>query len=326
MRLAIAVLVGIFLGWQIHHFFTKLQLQSPAFESLALPQNNTQKPAAVEFEKLVDTIPKLEPNNPPVLQSQAVMLIKQSKLDIARGEYMLALESIEQVLAQVQQDFTDKTLKQLFINTSKAYLQKLGDDNNTEKKHFLLTAVHVLPDYLQFRYLLGELLISLEDYEGAAYQLRFLADNVRWKKQFYTLKNAINYHKNFAQGDIEIPLIQQKNAWHIQVRVDGTTARLILDTGASITTLGAHLIRDDYQRLGNIVLSTANGKTDAVQVNLNTLSVGKVIKQQFPVVVLPKKKLPAGIDGLLGLDWLSSFEFVIDKSHSVLRLTPIVAP
>jgi hypothetical protein len=51
--------------------------------------------------------------------------------------------------------------------------------------------------------------------------------------------------------------------------------------------------------------------------------VGAITKQNFPIVVLPREKLPHNVDGLLGLDWLQDFHFIIDKKNALLRLTPI---
>jgi hypothetical protein len=81
--------------------------------------------------------------------------------------------------------------------------------------------------------------LTLEKYSQVQYQLSFLANNIKWKAQFDQLKAQLNYAETFQQGDIEIPLIALPNAWHINVTIDYTPAQLVLDTGASITTLSA---------------------------------------------------------------------------------------
>lgn len=306
MRFVIVLLVGIYFGWQAHEYFSEPKIITKVVKQVVV------KPM---IEEVFSQAPK------PTISS-ITALIRQSKIDRDNGKYISALGAIESVLAMVQGDYPQEFLEQLFINTSRLYLTQLGDTNAIQKQDFLLNAVNVLPDYLQFHYLLGQLLLEEQDYESARYQLSFLFNHRRWKKQFDTLENAINYAEVFEQGEVEIPLIRQTNAWHIDALIDGKTARLILDTGASITTLSTHLLSGNYPNLGKIVLSTANGKIDAFRANINHFSVGNVHKNQFPVVILPQEKLPTGIDGLLGLDWLSSFNFVIDKKNAVLRLTP----
>ncbi|WXU00879.1 MAG: hypothetical protein Ctma_1614 [Catillopecten margaritatus gill symbiont] len=314
MHFVLVLLVGVYFGWQAHEYFSEPKIVAK------IVKQNTLKPLVKKvFEKtpITTQVSKSE-----ATISLAIQLIRQSKIDKNNGQYISALNAIEVVLGMVQDDYPQVELEQLFINISALYLAQLGDTNAIQKQDFLLNAVNVLPNYLQFHYLLGQLLLEEQDYESARYHLDFLANHRRWKKQFDTLENAINYAEIFEQGEIKIPLIKQPNAWHIKAIIDGKTARLILDTGASITTLGAHLVDINYPHLSEITLSTANGKINAFRVNIRNFSIDGVNKYQFPVVILPQRKLPSNIDGLLGLDWLSNFNFVIDKKNSVLQLTP----
>lgn len=327
------LLLGIGVGWMAHDYWTPNVITTikQSASSAAIPTIITKvidKPnvfiAPVRIEN-----PTSPTDTKPTQQADynsAFALIRQSKIAIAKGDYFSALEYVELVLAQVQDDYPQEDLEQFFIEISDEYLQQLGDTDAVAVNEFLLKAANILPDYLQFRYLLGQSLLALGDSEGADYQLSFLANNKRWQTQFQQLKSAIKYVRIFQQGDVEIPLIKAKNAWHITVVVDDIPARFILDTGASITTLSEHLVGDNYVRSNKITLSTANGTTNGFKINIATLSVGDITLNQFPIVALPKAKLPANIDGLLGLDWLSKFHFVIDAKNAILRLTPYREP
>ncbi|MBE8190512.1 MAG: clan AA aspartic protease [Candidatus Thioglobus sp.] len=151
--------------------------------------------------------------------------------------------------------------------------------------------------------------------------MSFLANNINWKPQFDKLQAQLNYALIFQQGEVAIPLIKLPRAWHIKVLVNGVAARFILDTGATTTVVNENLIGNNYKHLGKITISTANGLAEAFQAEISDFTIGEIIKKSFIVVVTNKAKLPAGIDGLLGLDWLSNFDFVIDEKNSLLRLS-----
>ncbi len=312
------------LGWFLNQQFDNApatqitQNQAPAIETTP---SKSQIPQKIVKSKQIPTVQNTssvkDPYSPEVL-------IANSKIAIKNGEYLKALTHIENVLAQVQNDYPVPLIEKMFLDISELYLQQLGGNNPQLKIDFLNKAVNVLPNELQLRYFLTQLFLSLEKYSQAQYQLNFLADNIKWKSQFDQLQAQLNYAQIFQQGEVEIPLISNGNSWHIDATVDDQSVRLILDTGASITTLGDHLVANNYPQTGRVILSTANGKIEAFQVKLDALVVGTVVKNKFPVVVLPTAKLPDNIDGLLGLDWLTNFDFVIDKKNSILRLSRTV--
>jgi clan AA aspartic protease (TIGR02281 family) len=68
------------------------------------------------------------------------------------------------------------------------------------------------------------------------------------------------------------------------------------------------------------VFNTANGQVRAPVYILESLSVGDWYVQQLEVGVLDLGE-QAGIDGLLGMNFLSHFRFFIDQNESMLRLS-----
>ncbi|CAB5500877.1 hypothetical protein THERMOT_1654 [Bathymodiolus thermophilus thioautotrophic gill symbiont] len=333
IRFVFTLSLGILIGWFVNGYWynattvivakTQKPTITPKQSTVALKQ-----PAVVVKKVLAEapqvSAPMPHPQSINVSDAYAPkVLIERSKVAIDKGDYITALTHLEDLLVQVQDLYPRAFVETLYVNTSKQYIQKLGDNQPQQTIDFLNSAINVLPNYLEFHYLLAQLFLTLEQYSQVQYQLSFLANNIKWKVQFDRLQAQLDYIKTFQQGDIEIPLIALPNAWHINVMIDNTPAQLVLDTGASITTLSAHLVADSYQSLGDIILSTANGTLSAFKVNIDTFSVGAITKQNFPVVVLPKEKLPQDVDGLLGLDWLQDFNFIIDKKNALLRLTPI---
>ena len=317
------LLLGILLGW-----FAKGQFGNQFNDMLAQISAPTIEKKAVKQPPKVQTAALNQAKNP--IQSDNIediyspeRLMKNAKNAIAGAQYQQALIHIENLLIQVQERYRQQDVEKMFVDTLSLYMQQLGDNNPEQKIIFLNRAADILPNQLQFRYLLAKLFLAIEDYQQVQYQLSFLAHNINWKVQFDKLQAQLDYARIFQQGGVEIPLIKLSNAWHIEVMINGVVARFIVDTGASITTISSSLIAVNYPRSGALNLSTANGKLKSFKVKVE-LVVGNFTKNPFPVAVVAKAKLPDGIDGLLGLDWLGVFNFVIDKKNSILRLTPIV--
>jgi clan AA aspartic protease (TIGR02281 family) len=321
------LLLGVFLGLlandKLGITLSGQSIQTISPKTTISNTSVTKQETIKEPELALVLAPPIKPQVVVIDDYAPEQLMRKSKVAIQSAQYQQALVHIENLLTQVQDIYPQQDIEKIFVNATDLYLQQIGENKPKEKIFFLNKAIDILPNEPQFHYLLATLFLSLGEYSQVQYQLSFLVNDVKWKKQFDALQGELDYAEIFQQGEIEIPLIKLPNAWHIEVVVNDTPARFVLDTGASITTLSKHLLASDYSRLGVVVLSTANGTINAFRAALKTLMVGAVSKHNFPVVVLPQEKLPKGIDGLLGLDWLKNFDFVIDRKHSILRLTPI---
>jgi clan AA aspartic protease (TIGR02281 family) len=121
-----------------------------------------------------------------------------------------------------------------------------------------------------------------------------------------------------------IPLMRSGNHFLVDARLGTRSARLLIDTGASLTmltpaTLKRHSnIAHETGRTG--IFTTANGRVRAPIYRLDTLSVGDWQVSGLEVGVLDLGN--PGIDGLLGMNFLSHFQFFIDQNESLLRLSP----
>jgi clan AA aspartic protease (TIGR02281 family) len=100
--------------------------------------------------------------------------------------------------------------------------------------------------------------------------------------------------------------------------------QLLIDTGASLTiftpeVLEQHGIR--YHETGRSdIFNTANGPVRAPVYKLDYLSVGGWQVHHLEIGVLDLGS-GAGVDGLLGMNFLSHFQFFIDQNESLLRLS-----
>jgi aspartyl protease family protein len=106
-----------------------------------------------------------------------------------------------------------------------------------------------------------------------------------------------------------------------QVKLDGTTGRMMVDTGASTVVLTAETakamgIRPETLRFDQPV-STANGRTTAAAVRIGRLSIGPIEERNVPALVAQPGALRENLLGLSFLDRLESYE--VRGSRMVMR-------
>jgi len=96
---------------------------------------------------------------------------------------------------------------------------------------------------------------------------------------------------------------------------------MILDTGASISAIDAGILKSIGLKTGSgrpILLNTAGGQVQARIVRLDSIGVAGQVLTNFDVASLDTAALGSG--GLLGVDFLGNFSFVIDDRKRKLYL------
>lgn len=107
---------------------------------------------------------------------------------------------------------------------------------------------------------------------------------------------------------------------------DNLNVRLVIDTGASVTTLSRDSFeairhRGRFTELGPQVFNTAGGVSRGTMYRVDTLRLGKQVLSDVPIAVLDFD-MPNGIDGLLGMNVLRHFRFQVDQDREELHLEP----
>lgn len=127
--------------------------------------------------------------------------------------------------------------------------------------------------------------------------------------------------------DSVIPLEHLGGVWVARVEMnDFHEARLIVDTGATFTTISEDLafdagIRSDSAN-STINLVTVGGKVQAELGIARKIRVGNTGREDVQVVIYTIPNLPDGIDGLLGLSFFDRFLVRLDHSNHQLHLSP----
>ncbi|GJL55153.1 MAG: hypothetical protein NPIRA02_22850 [Nitrospirales bacterium] len=128
------------------------------------------------------------------------------------------------------------------------------------------------------------------------------------------------------EEQVIIPLEQYGSGWIISVELNGLyTARLLLDTGASITSLSEDLAFDmgltADPRYTQISAETANGTTTAWLTHVETIRSGEAELQNVQVAILDFSNFShKKIHGLLGMNFLNNFEWRLDQDQEALLL------
>lgn len=109
----------------------------------------------------------------------------------------------------------------------------------------------------------------------------------------------------------------------ISYRSETVQARLLLDTGASITVISPELagrlgIRQEHTR--QAVGRMADGSfVSAQNAIVDYLMVGPKVKQSAEVAVLPMNGPAMGFDGLLGMNFLRDFRYHINMGAQTIE-------
>ncbi|MGI9317703.1 MAG: retropepsin-like aspartic protease family protein [bacterium] len=233
-----------------------------------------------------------------------------NRLAFVRG-YQSDTEGIEAVSWQVQR-------------LARAAMLKLNlREDLVSLKSLLTIFTEIEPNRATWRYSLARILIELNDFSGALEELTFILFDTDYGDRANELYDQVSQRIDLASYSIA-SLQRTGSQFLVTARLNGMhELSLLLDTGASLTSVRAGKLRE----LGltspsdqEIILNTAGGQIRSTLVQLNSLSVGGQPIRGLNIASL--EHFEGEADGLLGMDYLRHFKFVIDQSNRSLHLTP----
>ena len=121
-----------------------------------------------------------------------------------------------------------------------------------------------------------------------------------------------------ASGEEVFAISRQNNLVKLPVTINGVRGNLVLDTGASFVSLKstfAEKAKVQIDQDSSVRLHTANGITDGKRGRAATIQLRSLQAKDVLVVVQPDSQgtYGEGVDGLLGMSFLSRFKVTIDK-------------
>ena len=301
LLLGVAV-AGVAVGWQLRGLAAGdgstpkvddgLSHQQPLPEPILLPL--TQKPVAVTGANLTD---------PPTMET------------------VLSLETLYAALADADVSREGAIRRQLQEHISQRSAQLTSQQRWTELLGFYQRLVNLDPHVADYYYRLAEVQVQLQLYDQALYSLYFILQDAVMGAKAQALEQRINRRLQFSEG-ISVPLLKYGSHHVVEARLPSGRLRLLLDTGASITTLtpdAARRLNLSYDLNRSISLATAGGLVAAPIIEVSDFSVGAAQVERLQVGILPLLG-DGGFDGLLGMNFLQQFASSINQQDGVLHL------
>jgi clan AA aspartic protease (TIGR02281 family) len=123
---------------------------------------------------------------------------------------------------------------------------------------------------------------------------------------------------------MEAPTRQGRSGTLLSVSInDARPATFLLDTGASVVTLSGSLARRlglPYDKAEGVPVALADGsQAEGYPVMLKSVRVGDALANNVPALVMENSP-SEGVDGLLGMTFLSYFEILLDGTTGNLVL------
>ncbi len=183
------------------------------------------------------------------------------------------------------------------------------------------------PDYPFYYFSLAKSYIKTGRQDKAIAHLQWLMDD-----SVYGAEAAeILQYLIFEDSQSGIPLEKIGEHYFVESTLsDEYTVKLLIDTGASYSSVSsyviAQLIQDNLaEKIGTQLMYTASGQVEADIYKLNKLTIGNYSVADITVVELNLNAAyheQYNYDGLLGMSFLSQFEFSIDQNKQKLNLSP----
>jgi clan AA aspartic protease (TIGR02281 family) len=122
----------------------------------------------------------------------------------------------------------------------------------------------------------------------------------------------------------QVPLRSRGNQFVTELQLDNTALALLIDTGASLTTLSRQSFeqisdRHHFTLLGHRMFRTANGFSKGAVYRVGRMRLGQMVLIDMNIAVLDFS-MGDDIDGLLGMNVLGQFRFQIDQQQKRLYL------
>lgn len=243
---------------------------------------------------------------------------------IGRRDYVRAIELLMEAdliaSATVEQDQVTRLLDEVVS----LRVQQLNSRQQTAAIDALYERLSLaMPERAEFYILLAEHRIAMGNAEAA---LPVLAQIENHHQLGGLARQLIEQITNAQLPDdvlAQIPLEQSGNQFIVSVKVDeASTVDLLIDTGASMTTLSPELLSSlGYDLSGpRVNFSTASGVIQAPVVEVGSISLGPASVSQVAVGALAISRPSRQVDGLLGMNVLRHFEFTLDQEQRMLNL------
>ena len=254
------------------------------------------------------------------------VLVLQAQLNNVLGRHLEALGNVYEAKIYGDQSIEEETIDQLIDKILTEYEKLLIEKKDWDALVSLYSLV-VEKDYSErqpsYYYKLSQAQFKLGDYYTALASLSQIAGHPLWSRKAQYFQRTI---EKFIEGDgivaIPVKYIDPHKFLVIVTINDTTEAELLIDTGASLSMLRQKFIDEVELPVKDekpISLTTVSDVVEASTIKLDSFGINEIKFADMPIGVteMPDDFIP---DGLLGMDFLSKFEFNLDQEDLTLYL------
>jgi clan AA aspartic protease (TIGR02281 family) len=139
-------------------------------------------------------------------------------------------------------------------------------------------------------------------------------DTSRTKALILEYSKQGNCELHYASGSDSFPH-DSTNVIRAKVSVNGVDGNFVVDTGASFVVLTSEFaLRSKVQASRqSVAMETANGRADTTLGHAASVRVGRRVEAADVPILIQNRSLGQNIDGLLGMSFLSRFDFSIGR-------------
>ena len=248
-----------------------------------------------------------------------IIIFQLAQLFENRGEYKEALNLI------IEFSYTASYNEKSVINTaikgiSVSYINKLKSANNFESLiEFLKNRIDIgfLSDFYSFE--LAKVYLKLKKYMDSVEVLDELQNSDVYKERAIEMLTFIqNKLEEQEEYPVQVPLIRDGLHFLVKAYVDNVPLLLLIDTGASTTSVDYNKISHLKIFRENVKFHTAGGEIYETIFQADRFTIDSVSLQNFKISSL---QFSGGReDGLLGMNFLGKFKFKIDQKEAILFL------
>jgi len=242
--------------------------------------------------------------------------IHLAKIYREQKEFQKALN----LLFEIKETQNSKIVENDLNITIDKYIKHLKNSKNFKKLiSFLEELINRDENSQNYTIRLAEIYTQLNKYEESKRVLEEIDENsIYSNKAKNILKKIEKKEKELQHYRYIIPINRVGSQYSINISINNTPLTLLLDTGATYTFIDEEKLPS--LTLGKeILLNTAGGEITAHFANVETLNIGELQLNNFPITVAPFKEDFA--DGLLGMDFFEKFDFKINQNIGLLYLS-----
>ena len=256
----------------------------------------------------------------------AEVLVLQAQLYNIVGRHLEALSNAYDAKIYGDQSIGEDAVDQLIGKILGEYEKQLIEKKEWQALVSLYSLV-VDKDYSEhqslYYYKLAQAQFKLGDYHTALANLSQIIGHPLWNRKALYFQSTI---EKFIAGDgvVAIPVnrIDPHKFLVVATINDTIEAELLIDTGASLSVLRENFVEEVELPIKDeepLTLTTVSDTVEARTIKLDSFGINEVefADMTIGVTEMPDDFLP---DGLLGMDYLSQFEFNLDQDALTLYL------